>query len=264
MYLYQLSRRGGLQRRSGNNHGIALVTALLFIVVLALMGTTTATVTTLSSQVSGNYKASIQSFQAAEAGAEEARARLRANATGAIYDAPLQTAWQAFIGSTAQAQAHGYTGSSSQIRRDSLQAAMQYTVVIQHATNAGGQILYWGDPTNTGTNVRNTATVGQPIYLVTSYGTLGGANSIVQTQVARVPPVPIPGTVYVAATTKLQGSSTVINGNDQCGGMNRPGVFTPLPETQLIGGKTVDTIDTSGHPAVTGSPAYQYNRHYRI
>jgi Tfp pilus assembly protein PilX len=159
MYCYQLSRMTGPQWRSGNNHGIALVTALMFMVVLALLGATSATVATLSSQASGNYKASIQAFQTAEAGTEEARARLRATATSRINDnTQTSTTWQTFIGSTTQAQAYGYTGSASQVRTESLQAALQYTVVIQHATNASGQILYWGDPTSTGTNTR-TATV---------------------------------------------------------------------------------------------------------
>ena len=143
MSMYQLSRMAGPHRCSGNNHGAALIMALMFVVVLALLGATTVTVTTLSSQASGNYKAGIQSFQAAEAGAEEARARLRGNATSQITDAaPTQTTWQAYIGSTAQAQAYGYTGSSQQVRTDSLQTALPYTVVIAHATNAGGHILY--------------------------------------------------------------------------------------------------------------------------
>src|SRR5262249_26456944 len=117
MYIYQLSRMAGPQRRSGNNHGIALVTALMFIVVLVLLGATTATVTTLSSQSSAIYKAIIQSFQVEEAGAEEARARLRANAANPISDTatPPQTDWQAFIGTTAQAQAYGYTGSNQPV-----------------------------------------------------------------------------------------------------------------------------------------------------
>ncbi len=257
MSLSQLSCMAVPQRRLGNNHGIALVTALMFMTVLALLGATTATVTRLSSQVSGNYKASIQSFQTSEAGTEEARARLRATATGRIDDtAPTQTAWQAFIGSTTQAQAHGFTGSASQVRTDSLQTALQYAVVIKHATNATNQMLYWGDPTGTGTYTRTTTVLpGQNIYLVTSYGTLGGAKSIVQTQVARVPPVSIPGTVYVAAQTTIQGHSTVIKGADQCGSVNRPGVFTPLPQTQ----NGQDTINQNGDPQVTGSPAFQYN-----
>ena len=257
MYRYQLSRMAGPQRLSGNNRGIALIMALMFIVVLYLLGATTATVMTLSSQASGNYKASIQSFQTAEAGTEEARARLRANATSPIYDTntPLQTTWQAFIGSTTQAQAHGYTGSTSQVRTDSLQTALAYTAVITHATNAGGQLLYWGDPTGTGTNVRNMTT-GQPIYLVTSYGTLGGANSTVQTQVARVPPVTVKGTVYVSDTTTIQGSSTYINGNDACGTTPAlPGILTPLGSTT----NGNPTINQNGHPQIQGNPAIQYN-----
>src|SRR5438128_10960444 len=117
MYFYQRSRMAGLQRRYSNNRGIALVTSLMFFVVLALLGATSATIATLSSQASGNYKASIQSFQAAEGGAEEARARLRANATSPIVDTTqTSTTWQTFIGSTTQAEVYGYTGSASQVR----------------------------------------------------------------------------------------------------------------------------------------------------
>jgi hypothetical protein len=232
----------------------------MFVAILVLLGATTATVTTMSSQISGNYKASIQSLQTAEAGTEEARARLRGNATSRLNDtAPGSTSWQAFIGSTAQAQAYGYTGSSSQVRTDSLQTALQYAVVIAHATDSNGTMLYWGDPNNTGNNTRTTTVLaGQNIYLVTSHGALGGANSTIQTQVAPVPPVPVPGTVYVDASTTLQGSSTVINGTDQCGSTNRPGIFTPLPQTQ----NNHDTITQNGNPQVTGSPAIQYNGSY--
>jgi Tfp pilus assembly protein PilX len=228
----------------------------MFIVVLALLGTTTVTVTTLSSQAIGNYKASIQAFQAAEAGAEEARARLRANATSPIVDtAPTQTTWQAYIGSTTHAQAYGYTGSAHQVRTDSLQTALPYTVVITHATNASGQLLYWGDPTGSGTNTRNT-TSGKNLYLITSYGTAGGANGIVQTQVAGLPPIPITGTVYVSAETALQGSSTYIDGQDACGSTpSLPGVATPLPATQ----NGHDTITQNGNPQVLGDPAIAYN-----
>src|SRR5215470_12838009 len=260
MALSQLVPLAGPPRPSSNNHGIALVTALLFLVLLALLGATTVTVTTWSSQASGNYKASLQAFQVAEAGAEEARGRLRANATSPLYDTntPLQTAWQAFIGSLAHAQAHGYTGSTSQVRTDSLQTALAYTAVIQHATDPSGQLLYWGDPTGTGTNRRNPTT-GQPIYLVTSYGSLGGANAIVQTQVARVPPMTLKGTVYVDDTTTIQGSSTYINGNDACGTTPAlPGIVTPLGSTT----NGNPTINQNGNPTITGAggtPSIQYN-----
>lgn len=255
MCFHQQSRMGRPHWRSGNDHGIALVSALMFLVVLALLGTNTATVTTLYSQISGNYKASIQAFQAAEAGAEEARARLRGNATNRIDDnAPTQTQWQAYLGSTSQAQAYGYTSGLYQTHAESLQSDVQYTVVIAHATNSGGEVLLWGDPNGTGTNTRNIIT-GQKIYLVTSYGSAAGANSIVQTQVARIPPVPLLGALYAEAPTTIQGTSTNVIGEDACGSADRPGVTTPLGPTT----NGNDTITVNGSPNVSGTPAYMYN-----
>src|SRR5207245_16881 len=87
-YRSQYASGIGPRRYAGNEHGIALIMALMFLVVLALLTLTASTVTTLASQISGNYKASLRSFQSAEAGAEEARARLRANmaVANSIYD----------------------------------------------------------------------------------------------------------------------------------------------------------------------------------
>src|SRR2546423_12089292 len=188
MSLLHQAGLGWAQQRYRRDHGIALVSALMFLLALALVGGAAATVMTWSRQISGNYKASIQAFEAAESGAEEARARLRGNATSPITDAaPTQIQWQTYIGSPTQVQAYGYTGSSQQVQTNSLQTSLQYAVKIVHATNSTGNILYWGDPNGTGTNTRNTTT-GQNIYVVTSYGTAGGAHSIVQTQVARIPP----------------------------------------------------------------------------
>ena len=171
-YRFQDASVIGPRRYAGNERGIALLIALMFLVVLALLTATASTVTTLASQISGNYKASIQAFQSAEAGAEEVRARLRGNAANPIYDnaATPQTTWRTYLSSATDAQVYGYTTGNTQTLVASLQTASHYTVEIKHATNASGQILYWGDPTGSGTNSRNTAT-GQMIYLVTSHGT---------------------------------------------------------------------------------------------
>ncbi len=262
-YRSQYASGIGPRRYAGNERGIALIMALMFLVVLALLTATTGTVTTLARQISGNYKASIQAFQSAEAGAEEVRARLRATVAVAnsIYDNTVyadvvlpQPPWQTYLGSATDAQVYGYTTGNTQTRVDSLQTAppaIVYTVVVTHAINASRQMLYWGDPTGTGTNIRNTTLTGNPIYLVTSHGTTGGANSTVQTQVARVPPVSIPGAVYVAARTSLLGSSTYIDGNDACGTHNVPGITTPLGTT--TGGNP--TLTQSGNPDVRGKDA---------
>jgi len=253
----------GPRRYAGNERGIALVMALMFLVVLALLTVTASTVTTLTSQISGNYKASLRSFQNAEAGAEEARARLRGNAANPIYDNTvyanppvLQPTWQAYIGSATDAQVYGYTTGNTQTLVASLQTVTPYTVKIEHATNAAGQMLYWGSPTGTGVNIRNTTLTGYPIYLVTSHGTASGANSVVQTQVARVPLMLPPGAVYVDDNTRLLGSSTYISGNDVCGTNNVPAITTPLGTTT----NGYETISKSGNPDVQGTPvAIQYN-----
>jgi Tfp pilus assembly protein PilX len=232
--------------------------ALMFLVVIAFLTATASTVTTLARQISGNYKASVQSFQSAEAGAEEARARLRANAANPIYDNTVydnavlpQPPWQTYIGSATDAQVYGYTTGNTQTLVASLQTASHYTVKIEHATNAGGQMLYWGSLAGTGVNIRNTTLTGNPIYLVTSHGITAQANSIVQTQVARVPPVPIPGAVYVDDNTSLLGSSTFINGKDVCGTHNVPGITTPLGTTT----NGYATITQNGNPDVQGKDA---------
>src|SRR5713101_179594 len=115
-YRSQYASGIGPRRYSGNERGIALIMALMFLVVLALLTATASTVTTLASQISGNYKASIQAFQSAEAGAEEARARLRANAAAAnsiydnaVYDTVVepQPPWQTYLGSATDAQVYG-------------------------------------------------------------------------------------------------------------------------------------------------------------
>ena len=252
-HLWRLPRAGDQVQ---SERGMALVAALLFLVVVGLLSSTTASVTTLYSQISGNYKASIQAFQAAEGGAEEARGRLRGNATSPITDAfPTQTGWRAYIGSLPQAQSYGYTSGTNKVLVNSLQSNVQYTVVIGHALNSSGEILYWGDPNGTGTNTRNNST-GQNIYQITSYGTSADAQSVVQTQVARVPPLPVRGTLYVESQTTVQGSSTNIIGEDRCGTDNRPGITTPLGSTLANGN---NTIVKHGGPNISGTPPIQYN-----
>jgi len=66
----------------GNQKGIVLPVALVFLVVLGLMGSAAVVMTRTDMKISGNYKNSEQAFYVAEAGVENAREVLRAmNAT---------------------------------------------------------------------------------------------------------------------------------------------------------------------------------------
>ncbi len=59
-----------------NEKGMVLATGLIFLAIIALLGTTAVIVTTTDLKIGGNYKASVQAFYIAEAGIQEALYRL--------------------------------------------------------------------------------------------------------------------------------------------------------------------------------------------
>jgi Tfp pilus assembly protein PilX len=208
--------------------GLVLPTALVFLGVLALMGTTAIVTTTTEIKIGGNHKVSEQAFYCAQAGCEEARARLRRNATNVIIDShPAQTQWRAYIGSPVKTKGQGYAPHQSiHARYDSLLSSFDYTVQIRHLTSAGGGIVYWGDADGDGVNERNTTT-GENIYIITSSGWSGSSRKTVETEVTRVPSVTVPSALYVEQTATVQGSNTYVLGTDACGDNDRPGIVTP-------------------------------------
>ncbi|MDO8785128.1 MAG: PilX N-terminal domain-containing pilus assembly protein, partial [Syntrophales bacterium] len=243
--------KGGLGGFS-DEKGMVLVVGLLLIVVLMLLGTTAVLTSTTDIRISANYKTSNRALYAAEAGIEEARARLRTNDpadSNEIADShPTNTGWAAYIdiGDASKSQGKGYnSGNSMHLRVSSLQSTLDYTVKTVHQTNASGNILYWGDSNSDGINERNPTT-GQNIYLATSYGTAAGANKTIKVEIARLPPITAPAALYVEAATIVQGASTYISGTDApaCGTSNLPGVATSL---------SAGTVTPTGNPTVTGS-----------
>ncbi|MDP3097416.1 MAG: pilus assembly PilX N-terminal domain-containing protein [Syntrophales bacterium] len=219
--------------------GMILVVSLMMISALLLLGTTAVMTSTTDMKINANYKTGIQAYYAAEAGLEEARARLRATflpatgATGRIVDlSPTSATWSASICPTCT-----YTSS---------QSAITYTASIVHSTNAGGSILYYWDANGDGTPERTTtAKTDMNIYLVTSTGSASGAQKTIEIEMTRLPPITVPGPLYVEANTKIMGSSTSIVGTDGCGTDNKPGVVTTLAGT---------TVTQSGNPVVAGTP----------
>jgi hypothetical protein len=216
---------------------------------LALLGTTAAVVTSTDLLIGGNYKLSEQAFYAAEAGVEEARARLRGSAAAKINDAaPSSTAWKAYIGTLAMAQAKGFnSGSSSHSRIDSLQTDMNYIVEIRHkvAVDDPTKVMYWD-----GTLKRNTST-GANIYLVTSTGYTGNSSRTVEAEVTRASPLTVPGPLYVEASANIQGASTVIigadptTGKEPCGGPSVAAITTT---------NAASSVQIHQNATVTGSP----------
>lgn len=228
--------------------GMVLVVALLLISALVLLGTTAVMTSTTDMKISTNNKTGNQAFYVAEAGTEEARARLKnfnpANSIAIVDAHNTQTGWAAYIGPEIKAQGKGYnSGNAMHVRVTSLQSALDYTVKIEHQINAANQVLYWGDANGDGLSERN-ATTGENIYLVTSYGVAANANKTIAVEMTRLPPITVPAALYVKATTTIQGTSTHILGTDQCGGASKPGIVTTL---------ATSTVGTSGNPVITGS-----------
>lgn len=243
--------------RLSNERGMVLVVGLLLIVVLILLGTTAVLTSTTDMKISANYKSGNEAFFAAEAGIEEARARLRGNAASPITDNHHTSAeWRAYIGTDVKAQGKGYnSGNLMHLRVPSRQSALDYTIVITHLTNSAGQILYFGDqngdglPERTTQSINPTTGISNPnIYLETSYGTAGGATKEIRAEITRVPPVTAPAALYVEAPTNMIGNAGVF-GSDQCGIPNEtpnnlPGIATTM---------SADQVDVSNNSNITGS-----------
>jgi Tfp pilus assembly protein PilX len=245
-----------------DENGMVTAVALLLMAVLTLLGTAAVVVTSTDILIGGNYKVSEQAFYAAEAGAEEARARLRSTAANPIND-PYQNQstadaiqWRAYIyiGTVAMAQKAderckgciGYDSTkATHFKIPSLYVdnAMTYVVEIKHKTNAAGNIMYWGDDNDDGTATRNTTT-GNNIYLVTSSGYTGNSFRTVEAEITKTAPIPVPAPLYVKANSTVQGSSTHIIGADQCGSANKHGVATT---------KSPGSVNINGSPSITGA-----------
>jgi Tfp pilus assembly protein PilX len=221
-----------------NESGIVTAVALLLLAVLVLLGTSAMVMTSTDILISGNYKVSEVAFYAAEAGVEEARARLRGAATAKINDtAPNSPEWKAYIGTLAMAQAKGFnSGSSSHSRLDSLQTGMNYVVEIRHKVDAANKVVY---------------SAGNNIYLVTSTGYTGNSSRTVELEVVRASPLTVPGPLYVEANANIQGASTVIigadpaTGKEPCGGPSVAAVTTT---------NAASSVEIHQNATVTGSP----------
>jgi len=228
-----------------NEKGMVLIIALIFTCLLAMLGTTAVMTTTTDVKIGANYRDSEQAFYAAQAGVEEATARLRAGVAGAIDDQqPAEIGWRAYIGDLAKAKDRGYDSSSGMhVRYESLQSSLDYTVVIRHQTNGEGNMVYWGDTDGNGSNELN-ALSGENVYVVSGHGSFADSHKTIEVEITRVGPVTVPAALYGEATTTVHGDKTNINGTDACGGTDKPGIVT----TEATG-----SLTTNGEPHITGA-----------
>lgn len=264
-------------RGSAGEQGAILVTALLMLVAFAAIGAGVVTLTSVDTLTTGNYKLATQAFYAAEAGTEESRGRLRANAGANLIADPdkQSTQWRAYVGNTTQAKVLWPTTTQQYTPQASLpeivQAGLNYAVEIRHKTTADfnplapnpppnpPQVLFWGDAAGTGSSTQNITTAppkGTNVYVVTSYGSTSTGTRELQIEVAPFPPITIPAALYVQDQTTIQGAATFVNGfDDSCANSlsSVPGIATTLP-----GPPSPDPVTANGNPSITGSPAITY------
>ena len=172
-----------------NEKGMVLPLGLMFLAIISILGTTAVIVTTTDLKIGSNYRTSEQAFYAAEAGIEEARARLRGSSTAASYagdpSATYDPWWSAYIltsGSWQTSDGPDHNGSynnyiptsfshtNTTITANSLQTDISYFVKIRHkreydAEQTGHTISspqYYDGDGDTGTN--SAATPGNIIY----------------------------------------------------------------------------------------------------
>ena len=222
-------------RHFGEEKGAVLVLGLLLLLVATLIGISALNTSTYDILISGNEKASVQAFYAAEAGINEFMGRFRAGATNQISDGdPLNPAWKILLakdpgkGGTQIGYASG--GSNS---IPSLQSQLDFGVEIKHKVDENNQVIKYG---------------GVPVYLLKSYGfTADGGNRVLEVELIKSPNYDPPSALYSETPIDIHGGLTYINGNDACGAMNKPGIITTTA--------TTPSISESGNPSINGSPA---------
>ena len=231
-------------KKLSEEKGVALILSILLLLVLTLIGISSVNTANYDIRISGNKRISEQAFYVAEAGINEFLGRFREGATGEIKDtAPSNPDWRLFLAlNTGRANGVGYSsGNSNHVFIQSLQNRLDFGVEVRHKVNIANNVIFYG---------------GVPVYIVRSFGfTQEGGNKVIEVELNHIPTLDPPGPLYTERPLIIQGSSTYINGNDQCGTKNKPGIMTILPETAT----DPKAVDEHGSPAINGNPPIQYS-----
>jgi len=238
-----------------NEKGMVLPLGLMFLAIIAILGTTAVIVTTTDLKIGTNYRTSEQAFYAAEAGIEEARARLKGSSTAYAGDSafPPNPLWSVYLSSgswTPSSDDPDFNSSYTNTSVSSLQTDISYLVKIRHkreydAEQAGhtissphyydgdgntgtysastpGNIIYYGygNPAIPTTAVQFTtsgATEYKPVEIITGCGLSSNSRKIVEIEVMKNPGPPINSAMYAKGDVTVNGVAADVNGNDNCG-----------------------------------------------
>jgi hypothetical protein len=257
-----------------NEKGMVLPVGLMFLAIIAILGTTAVIITTTDLKIGTNYKLSEQAFYAAEAGIEEARARLRGSSTAYAGDSasPLNPFWSVYLSSgswTPSSDDPDFNSSYANTSVSSLQTDISYLVKIRHkreydAEQAGhtissphyydddgdtgtnsasspGNIIYYGYKDDTSTTIEQfTTTVANPpnaspVQIITSHGMRGESLKVIEIESGRELGPPIVSALY-GDTVGGNGTVSVV-GDDNCDPTNSlPAVAYCIDDLLSVGG----------------------------
>jgi hypothetical protein len=221
--------------------------------------------------ISKNHKTSVQARYVAQAGAEEARTRLRGWSSDPNYagdPAANDPAWSAYILTSSDWQTSDdpdYVGTytnfipttsdhtNTTIGTNTIQTApdISYWVKIRHKREADlfpaeqytdngsgtNDIIYYGYEAPTSTTLKQFTTddnpyTASPVEIITSYGSSSTSSGIIEVQTSRLSNPPVVAAVY-GETVDGVGNITII-GNDAC-------LSDPIPAVAYV-----DSYDFSG------------------
>ncbi len=239
-------KKSNIISKAENEKGIVLIAAISLIAILALFGTVGVITTSTEIIISKNHKTSVQASYAAQAGNEEARARLRGSSSDPNYAgdpaANPDPTWSAYILTSSSWQTSddpNYVGTNTNyipttsshtnttIETNTLQATpdISYWVKIRHKREAdllpnetytdGGattnDIIYYGYATSTSTTLEQfTTTDVNPVTASPVEIITSYGSNRKSSSIIEVHTRKVPGPPIVAG---IYGNNVDINGN---------------------------------------------------
>ncbi|MDL1980585.1 MAG: pilus assembly PilX N-terminal domain-containing protein [Deltaproteobacteria bacterium] len=261
-----------------NEKGMVLPVGLMFLAIIAILGTTAVIITTTDLKIGTNYKLSEQAFYAAEAGIEEARARLRGPSTVANYAGDPSAAydpwWSAYIltssswqpsdDSDYNANYKNYiptpvSHTNTTITTNSLQTNILYFVKIRHkkeydAEQAGHTISskhYHDGDGDTGAN--SASTPGNIIY----YGYKDDTSTTIEQFTTTVANPPNASPVQIITSHGMRGESLKVI-KIESGRELGPPIVSALYGDTVGGNGTVSVVGDDNCDPTNSLPAVAY------
>ncbi|OGQ97606.1 MAG: hypothetical protein A2521_10530 [Deltaproteobacteria bacterium RIFOXYD12_FULL_57_12] len=207
------------------NRGSLLNTVILVLVSLCVIGVILARLATTDVRIATNDKASNTALVHANAGTDEARARLYKDAAFSVPESSYSsTTWRAYIADSTDPDSVVLAAfpsfvSGTHLRVARAQNELVYLVEVRHKVDASNVVVRYGDiSTPPDYEPEENTTKGKPVEVITSVATYGGAKRKVEIEARSLPIFfEVPGALYVGGTLQNNGTSQVVTGGATAG-----------------------------------------------